>query len=148
MPYPPRTGRWQRDLADDTYLHRFRHADVVRIGLGTTLLARPSLPGTLTATSASPRARWIVRLLGARMLAQGAVGLAGRTWTPALDATIEATHALTMLPLVRRSPATARPAVLSALSAASFAIADLRAWRSRDTAAAQRRRGTASPTAG
>jgi len=104
-----------------------RPADLGRVALGVTLLARPSLPGTLTATSASSRSRWVARVLGARMLAQGAVGLTGRTWTPAVDAAIEATHTLTMLALVRHPPATARPAALSAALAATFAVFDARA---------------------
>lgn len=117
-----------------------RATDAVRIGLGAILLARPSLPGTLTATSASPRSRLVVRVLGARMLAQGALGLSGRTWTPAVDAAIETTHALTMLPLLRHGPATARPALLSVLSAASFAAADLRASQRARTGEGRRSR--------
>lgn len=110
-----------------------RAADVVRIGLGSTLLARPSLAGSLTSTPTSPRSRLVVRVLGARMLGQGALGLTDRAWTPAADAAIEAAHALTMLPLLRRGPATARPALVSVLAAASFALADLRAWQRRGT---------------
>jgi hypothetical protein len=90
---------------------------------GLVLLTRPGLPVTL-GLAAPDLPRGIVRLLGARRVAQAAVGLAvprREVWLA--GAAVDALHALSMLAAAARWPGYRRAALLSAGTAAMAAAA-------------------------
>ena len=103
----------------------------VRAGYGAVQLAAPGysaeqqLGGPL-----DPTALRVVRVLGARQLAQAGLALA----FPAepllgLGAGVDALHALSMVPLAVATPRWRRPALVSGLMAAAFAAAGVLAAR-------------------
>jgi hypothetical protein len=90
-----------------------------QLALGALLVGRP---GVL----AGHVPWWIVRLLGARGLVQGAVTvLDPDTTTLGLGACVDAAHALSMLPVVVASSRYRRPAAISGAVAAGLAVAGL-----------------------
>ncbi len=103
----------------------------VRAGYGAVQLAAPGysaeqqLGGPLDPTTLR-----VVRVLGARQLAQAGLALA----FPAepllgLGAGVDALHALSMVPLAVATPRWRRPALVSGLMAAAFAAAGVLAAR-------------------
>jgi hypothetical protein len=99
---------------------------LARLALGLVATTRPCLllPSRTDPTSAE---RVVVRILGARYLAQSAGGIVvRRPWVPRVDAAIDLTHAATMLALAAADRRHRRPALLSAGVATGFAVADLR----------------------
>jgi hypothetical protein len=87
---------------------------LLRLGLGAALLLRPELLGPVT-----PPGRIGVRVLGSRLLAQGAL-----LRSPRLGAAIEVAHAASMLPLLRSSDYRT-PAARSAALVLGLAVVDL-----------------------
>ena len=91
----------------------------VRAGYGLVQLAMPGysaeqqLGGPLDATTLR-----VVRVLGARQVTQAGLG-----------AGVDALHALSMVPLVAAAPRWRRPALVSGLTAAAFAVAGILAAR-------------------
>jgi hypothetical protein len=103
----------------------------VRAGYGVVQVALPGysaeelLGGPLDATTVR-----VVRVLGARQLAQAGLALA----FPAepllgLGVGVDALHALSMVPLALATPRWRRPALVSGLMAAAFAAAGMLATR-------------------
>ncbi|GAA3836809.1 hypothetical protein [Nocardioides panacisoli] len=108
-----------------------RPADLARLGLGAAALLDPR--AVLRASGAYDRRlpRRLTRLLGLRVLAQAAAGLAVRDRrVPLSDAVVELTHAATTLGLAALSPGYRRLALTSGIVAACFAAADLRSFAS------------------
>lgn len=95
----------------------------LRLALGLLLLARPSIALRLTGTPATRRVLALSRLLGARYVGQAALAR-GVPHDPRIDATIEAVHAVSMLPLARLDRRHTRLALLSAGVAALLAASD------------------------
>lgn len=103
-----------------------RPVDLARLVLGLAATTRPGLllPPRSDPTNAECV---VVRILGARYLAQSAAGVVvRRPCLPRVDAAIDLTHAATMLALAAAGRRHRRPALLSAAVAAGFAVADLR----------------------
>ncbi|MDF1601945.1 hypothetical protein [Nocardioides sp. YIM 152315] len=79
------------------------------------------------ADAADPTVRWLARLLGARYLAQAAVGWAITGARAArVGVAIEAAHAASMVPFVVGSHRHRRTAVVSATVAGAIALLELR----------------------
>jgi hypothetical protein len=100
----------------------------IRAAWGAALLLAPD--AVLRAVGGRPDAlaRRVSRVLGARELVQARLAAGHRSCSAAwAGALVDATHAATMLALAIRRPTYRRPAAASALTAASFAIAGLRA---------------------
>lgn len=94
--------------------------------LGVGLLAWPARLATVASFGGRPPAGWLVRLLGARMLAQSAVELARTTPTVVrLGAAVDALHAASMLAVAGRRPGYRHAALTSAAIAATSAAAGL-----------------------
>jgi hypothetical protein len=113
---------------------RIRPADAARIALGTALLAQPRVPLRYLQVPPTDHSDVAVRVLGARWVAQAALGAAAATrghrrTVGRLDAGVEATHAASMALLAAASPRWRRAAVASAVLAAAFAVVDVRAAR-------------------
>ena len=103
----------------------------VRAGYGVVQVALPGysaeelLGGPLDATTVR-----VVRVLGARQLAQAGLALAFPDEPLAgLGAGVDALHALSMVPLALATPRWRRPALVSGLMAAAFAAAGVLAAR-------------------
>src|SRR5206468_6181106 len=92
--------------------------------LAVGLLLEPERLVAVVGRGGRQPARWLVRLLGARMLAQSGLELA-RTTRPVLRAgsAIDALHAASMLALAARRPDYRRSALASAAVAAGSAAA-------------------------
>jgi hypothetical protein len=96
-----------------------------RAGYGAVLLCAPGLAlGLCTGEASSPRARAVVRFLGARHLAQAALTL----WRPrrnvlAAGAAIDGCHAASMLALAAADPHLRRAGLADAATATAFAAA-------------------------
>jgi hypothetical protein len=102
------------------------HAHQVPAGAGVVaglvLLARPGPALDRLAPGFPRERRWVVRLLGARLVAQhAAVLVAARPGVVRAAAAVDVVHAATMLPLVR-SPRYGRAARISAAVAATYAV--------------------------
>jgi hypothetical protein len=107
-------------------------ADPARAGLGALLLLRPGLAARAAGAGSRPDVEVVTRVLGARYLLQAAASAwlarGGRRRTVLrVDALVDGTHAASMVVAAGLRPATARPALLSAVLATAFAVADLRA---------------------
>ncbi|HTZ44795.1 MAG TPA: hypothetical protein VMB79_13110, partial [Jatrophihabitans sp.] len=90
-----------------------RVLSVVRGGFAVGLLARPDELTRLLTREATLPPRWVIRLLGARMLAQSGLELASdRRPVVELGVTVDAVHAVSMLAFAARS-ATYRRATLT-----------------------------------
>jgi len=101
-----------------------RAGALAQAATGTVLLTRPeALVALVSGTGAHP-ANWIVRVLGARMAAQGCV-VAARPGRVLLlgGAAVDAVHAASMALVARAEPRYRRPAIASALAATLFAAA-------------------------
>jgi hypothetical protein len=124
-----------RALTEPMVLSRRARNSCRVFGAGRALLALGLLirPDRAAAVVGGRRpATWLVRLLGARMLAQSGLELA-RTTKPVLrtGAAVDALHALSMLALAVRWPRYRRGALASATVAAASAAAGLAATRQR-----------------
>lgn len=97
----------------------------VRACYGTALLSAPGLAlGLCTGEASSPRARAVVRVLGARHLAQAVLTL----WQPrrrvlAAGAVIDGCHAASMLALAAADPSLRRAGLADAAAATAFTAA-------------------------
>jgi hypothetical protein len=92
------------------------------------VLAPGALLSTLGHGRCDARTRRIARLLGGRELVQGIITARHRSRLAIVSgAAVDATHAATMVALAVWRPAYRRPAAASALIAAAFSIAGLRA---------------------
>jgi hypothetical protein len=113
-----------------------RALGVVELVSGIALTVRPAaIARAVTRTGGTVPATWLVRVLGARSLLQGAVTLARPTRDVlAAGSAIDALHAASMLPVVVGLPRHRRAAAASAAVAASTATAGL-LCRSGSTAA-------------
>ena len=90
------------------------------VAAGLSLLARPGQAVARLAPEYPSERLWVVRLLGARLIAQHAAVLAApRPPVLRLAAGIDVLHAATMLPLVR-SPRYGRAARISGAVAATY----------------------------
>jgi len=113
-----------------------RATDAARAALGVALLVRPHTPAIALGDTPTEAGVVATRLLGGRWLLQGLLGgvvaTRGRTarvraeWA---DASVETTHAASMLLLAAVAPRHARSAGLSAAVALTFAAADVVAAR-------------------
>lgn len=96
-----------------------------RAGYGAALLCAPGLAlGLCTGQASSPRARAVVRFLGARHLAQAVLTL----WRPrrkvlAAGAGIDGCHAASMLALAAADPHLRRAGLADAVAATAFTAA-------------------------
>lgn len=96
---------------------------MVNATVGGWLATRPTAVTALTRCPTSPPA-WLVRVLGARYLLQGAVLLIAPGPAVVITATAaDATHAATMIAAAYLRPAYRRPAGLSAALATASAFA-------------------------
>lgn len=104
-----------------------RPAPVARLALGGACLAVPTqLLAAIGGLDRDDRhTRTIVRVLGGRLLLQGALGMALGRRTRGLDVLVDLTHAATMLPVVAWWPAHRRSAGVSGLLAAGTALLDV-----------------------
>ena len=94
--------------------------------LAVGLLGWPARLAAVASFGGRVPASWLVRLLGARMLAQSAVGLARTTPTVVrLGAATDAVHAASMLAVAGYRPAYRHAALTSAAIAATSAAAGL-----------------------
>lgn len=94
--------------------------------LAVGLLAWPTRLATVASFGGRPPAGWLVRLLGARMLAQSAVELVRTTRTVVrLGAAVDAMHAASMLAVAVRRPGYRHAALTSAAIAGTSAAAGL-----------------------
>ena len=113
---------------------RFRLAhpwpvDVVRFGVGATALTQPRALLQVAGSTDAMWARRVVRLLGARLMAQSVTGLVVRDRRILLgDAAVEVAHALTTVVFAASFPHYRALAVTSGAAALGFAAADLRAF--------------------
>ena len=91
--------------------------------LGWLLITRPEQLAAMSAGPKGKRApRWLVRVLGLRSLIQGVITAVRPTDTVlAGGALVDATHAVSMLPLIVSSPRYRRAAAISTLTAAASA---------------------------
>jgi hypothetical protein len=89
---------------------------------GSLLLARPHVVGRAVAGDGTAPAAWLLRVLGARLLAQGLALLRdpGRRMATA-GAAADAAHGLSMVALAAGSPRYRRPALISAAAAVASA---------------------------
>ncbi|UQX87059.1 hypothetical protein M6D93_12160 [Jatrophihabitans telluris] len=92
--------------------------------VGLVLLARPQAAlNELTGPDARS-ARWIARILGARLSVQGsAVALSGSPVVIDVGGAVDAIHAASMLLIAARSPRWRRPTLASAAFAGAGAVA-------------------------
>jgi hypothetical protein len=96
-----------------------------RAGYGAALLCAPGLAlGLCTGQASSARARTVLRILGARHLAQAVLTL----WRPrrtvlAAGAGIDGCHAASMLALAAADPGLRRAGIADAATATAFAAA-------------------------
>jgi hypothetical protein len=103
----------------------------VRAGYGAVQLAIPAWSAEqLAGGPLDPATLRVVRVLGARQLAQAGLALA----FPAapllgLGVGVDALHALSMVPVAAAAPRWRRPALVSALTATAFAAAGALAAR-------------------
>jgi hypothetical protein len=108
-----------------------RVATLARLAVGGACLASPTQ--VLSAVGAVDRddrhTRTIVRVLGARLVAQCASDLAFGARTRGFDAVVDLVHAASMVPVAARWPAHRRTALVSAGVAAATAALDLRPRR-------------------
>jgi hypothetical protein len=103
----------------------------VRAGYGAVQLATPAWSAEqLLGGPLDPAALRVVRVLGARQLAQASLALAfpAGPWL-GLGAGVDAMHALSMVGLAATGPRWRRPALVSGLMAAAFAAAGVLAAR-------------------
>lgn len=100
---------------------------------GSMLLLDPRRVGALSASPLRvPPAPWVVRLLGGRLVGQGAVVIARPSGRAAvIGAVVDAAHAATMLAVAAVSTRYRRPALISAFVAGACAAAQLRARNGR-----------------
>ena len=99
------------------------------LAAGAVLLLRPEGPLTRLTPEYPRQRRWVVRLLGVRLVAQHAAVLAAPD--PAVRraaAAVDLVHAATMVPLLR-SPRYGRAARISGALAAGYGVLGLRAGR-------------------
>jgi hypothetical protein len=99
----------------------------LRLGYGLLLMLAPDHVYRVSAKGPSdPLARGVVRVLGARQMAQGAWTIkSGTASSLVLGAGVDALHAASMAGVAWLDPERRRPAGLDAMSAASFSLAGL-----------------------
>jgi hypothetical protein len=106
-----------------------RVATVCRLGLGAACLSRPTQ--VLSTVGGLDRddehTRTIVRVLGARLMAQTVADLLLGPRTRGFDAAVDLLHAASMVPVAVRYPAHRRTATVSAALATGTAVLDLTA---------------------
>ncbi len=89
-------------------------------------MAAPDALLTIAGSEAGTGPQRVVRILGARYVAQSVAGLAlHRPWVPKLDAAVDLVHAASMLGLALWFPEHRRAGLLSAAAAAGFSLSDL-----------------------
>jgi hypothetical protein len=112
----------------------------VRAGYGAVQLLRPTYSAEqLLGGPLDPGAVAAVRVLGARQLAQAAVSVAApQARLLALGAGADGAHALSMAVLALADPRWRRPAMVSGLIAAAFAVGGATAARRAASRPAQR----------
>jgi hypothetical protein len=115
----------ERDSAESAR----RLLGAVHLSLGAALIVRPGSVTRMLGGRTPPR-RWVIRLLGARSLVQGAVTAA----VPdrpivTVGAFVDAVHALSMIVAAAVSESQRRAAVLSAVVAAGCSAAGAAAAR-------------------
>lgn len=105
-----------------------RPADVLRLGYGACLVARPqAVARGLAGADLDHRARLVARVLGLRHVAQAVIALrSDRPGTRQVGRWVDGAHALTMLVLAAWAPGRERVALTDATVAALFG-ADLHA---------------------
>ncbi len=109
-----------------------RWAGVVAVGWGAALLVGGRrLFGVLEQRPPSGVEAATIRVLGARHLVQGVTQVVRPGWAPGVLATVDLTHAASMLALASVRPADRRAALLSAAVAASTAALTLAPTTSR-----------------
>jgi hypothetical protein len=109
-------------------------ATLVRLTVGGLLLAAPHrvLARIHAPDCDDPAVLVVARVLGARLVVQGALDVAAHGRFRRIGAAVEAAHAASMMPVVTGSPRHRRSAGTSAAVATGLALADLR--ESRDNA--------------
>ncbi|MGN6606924.1 MAG: hypothetical protein ACTHMS_07935 [Jatrophihabitans sp.] len=106
-----------------------RAIGLVEAVTGALLATRPNAMITLVDRHRAGPPVWLVRVLGARMLVQGAVEIARPLPVVAMGgAAVDASHALSMLPVVIASRRFRRPASVSGAVAGATAAALLGAF--------------------
>jgi hypothetical protein len=117
-----RLGRRSHNVSRALVVCRLIRAGRALLAVG--LLLQPERLAAVVGRGGRRPARWLIRLLGARMLAQSGVELA-HTTRPVLRAgsAIDALHAASMLALAARRPDYRRSALASAAVAAGSAAA-------------------------
>ena len=105
---------------------RLRALVATQGAVGAVIAARPApIVAAVSGTGAHP-AGWIVRVLGARMAVQAALTLlADRQFVVRAGVAADVLHSVSMLAVSARWPRYRRPALASALVAASFAAAEV-----------------------
>ena len=119
---------------------RISSADTARTALGLALVLRPRLPFRGLGVTPTGAGDVAARVLGARWLAQAALGAAAGGGKHArtvgrVDAAVEAAHAVSMVLLAATAPRWRRAALASAVLATGFAVADVRVASRPDTEA-------------
>jgi hypothetical protein len=100
-----------------------RAISVGRAVLAGVLLVRPGRVASLASFGGRRPATWLIRVLGARMLAQSALELAEPSRRVIrLGAVVDATHAVSMLAAAARWPRYRRAALTSAGLAGASAV--------------------------
>jgi hypothetical protein len=97
----------------------------VRLAWGSLLVARPTAAAELFGGEAVPRARVVLRILGARHLVQGASELWPHPGRHDLDPAIDGIHALTAAGLAILDHRWRRPAATDAAVATGFFAAGM-----------------------
>jgi hypothetical protein len=113
-----------------TRSRRSRTVAVADCGAGLVLIAAPTRVAALAAGSGTRPRSAIIRLLGARIAAQGVAQLVRpSTGTTRLVAVVEALHGSSMVGLAVLSPRYRRPALIAAAVAGLSGAAELAAIR-------------------
>jgi hypothetical protein len=101
--------------------------ELLRAAYGAVELLAPSaVESLLVGRVADPRARTVIRILGARHVLQAAVTARGGPGLHRLGGGVDLIHAVTMIALAASDPRRRRAAVVNAAIALAFAAGELR----------------------
>jgi hypothetical protein len=105
-----------------------RLATFLRLGLGSACLVSPDLVLDLVGgpDRDDPTTQLVARVLGGRMVLQGAADLTLRGRSRGVGVAVDLAHAASMLPVAALWPAHRRTALVSAAAASTTALLDLR----------------------